>query len=242
MIASYRARASEETMSFPDFDAFLTRTLADRRLSGGERDAMLAALADMHADENRRLALRHQVFDLARQQLLTEDAKQVVQWLEDCVKTLFAAGGKTASTAHSEAHFSPGDDCPARITRLFGDARAKADVCVFTITDDRVADALIKAHARGVQLRVITDNDKAHDLGSDIERIEAAGVAVRIDRTPFHMHHKFAIFDNKRLLNGSYNWTRGAARDNVENLIVTDDVGLVDQFSKYFERLWTELG
>ena len=29
-----------------------------------------------------------------------------------------------------------------------------------------------------------------------------------------HMHHKFAIFDGERLINGSYNWTRGAA--NVE--------------------------
>lgn len=229
-------------MSFQDFDAFLARTLVDRRLTGSERDAMRAALADLRADENRLAALRHRVFELAKQELMTEDARQVVQWLEDCVKAMFGVGGKAASPAHSEAHFSPIDDCPARIMRLFADARTKADVCVFTITDDRLADALIDAHARGVKLRVITDNDKSHDLGSDIERIEAAGVAVRIDRTPFHMHHKFAVFDDKRLLNGSYNWTRGAARDNVENLIVTDDRMLVEQFARYFEQLWEKLG
>lgn len=229
-------------MSFQDFDAFLARTLTDRRLTGGERDAMRAALADLHADENRLAALRHRVFELAKQELMTEDSRQIVQWLEDSVKAMIGVGEKSASPAHSEAHFSPNDDCPARIMRLFADARTKADVCVFTITDDRLADALIDAHARGVKLRVITDNDKSHDLGSDIERIEAAGVDVRIDRTPFHMHHKFAIFDDRRLLNGSYNWTRGAARDNLENLIVTDDRMLVEQFARYFEQLWEKLG
>jgi mitochondrial cardiolipin hydrolase len=114
-------------------------------------------------------------------------------------------------------------------------------VCVFTITDDRLADALLAAHRRGVAIRVLTDNDKAHDLGSDIERIAAAGVAVRIDRTPFHMHHKYAIFDGRRLLNGSYNWTRGAARDNQENVVVTDDPALVARFAAAFEALWGQL-
>ena len=122
---------------------------------------------------------------------------------------------------------------------MMGEARNTADLCVFTITDDRISSSILAAHARGVRVRIITDNDKAHDLGSDIERLAAAGIAVRIDRTPFHMHHKFAIIDGRRLLNGSYNWTRGAARDNQENLIVCDDARLVAAFQQEFEQLWT---
>lgn len=227
-------------MSQPDFDAMLQATLADRRLSGGERDAILAVLADMHPDDNRRAALRHRAFELARRELITDDAVKVLGWVEDVVKALAGHDAKPA-TIHSDACFSPGDDCVARITRLFTDARSSADVCVFTITDDRLADALLASHRRGLAVRLITDNDKAHDLGSDIARIEAAGVPVRIDRTPFHMHHKFAVFDGRRLLNGSYNWTRGAARDNQENLVVTDDAALVARFAAAFAALWAEL-
>jgi phosphatidylserine/phosphatidylglycerophosphate/cardiolipin synthase-like enzyme len=138
----------------------------------------------------------------------------------------------------AEAWFSPHDDCAGRIMNLMGEARNTADLCVFTITDDRISSSILAAHARGVRLRIISDNDKAHDLGSDIERLAAAGIAVRIDRTPFHMHHKFAIIDGRRLLNGSYNWTRGAARDNQENLIVCDDPRLVSAFTQEFEQLW----
>src|SRR5215212_2584497 len=99
-------------MSPPDFDAVLQATLADRRLSGGERDALLSVLADLDPDDNRRAALRHRAFDLARQELITEDGKMVLGWVEGVMKALVSPG-RTAPAFHSEAHFSPGDDCVA---------------------------------------------------------------------------------------------------------------------------------
>ena len=84
-------------------------------------------------------------------------------------------------------------------------------------------------------MRIITDDAKADDLGSDIDRLGRPGIAVRVDRSPFHMHHKFAIVDGATLLTGSYNWTRGAARDNEENLIVTDEPRLVSAFASTFD-------
>jgi phosphatidylserine/phosphatidylglycerophosphate/cardiolipin synthase-like enzyme len=112
---------------------------------------------------------------------------------------------------------------------------------VFTITDDRIADAILDAHRRGVAVRILTDNEKAFDLGSDIERLRSAGVAVRVDESPFHLHHKFAIFDGRRLLTGSYNWTRGAARDNQENFLITPDPHLIEAYARAFEDLWNRL-
>jgi len=56
------------------------------------------------------------------------------------------------------------------------------------------------------------------------------------------MHHKFAILDGETLLTGSYNWTRGAARDNEENLVVTTDLRFIAPFVDTFDRLWEKLG
>ncbi len=141
----------------------------------------------------------------------------------------------------SHAFFSPGPDCLGHIVERFRNARHSVDVCVFTITDDRIAGTMLETHRRGVRVRIVTDNDKAGDLGSDIERLEAAGIATKIDRTPYHMHHKFAIFDGTRLVNGSYNWTRGAAEQNAENLIDTGDAELVAAFQRQFDTLWAKL-
>ena len=55
------------------------------------------------------------------------------------------------------------------------------------------------------------------------------------------MHNKYALFDNRRLLTGSYNWTRSAAKCNEENFIITSDAKLVKAFSCAFEQLWNKL-
>jgi phosphatidylserine/phosphatidylglycerophosphate/cardiolipin synthase-like enzyme len=142
----------------------------------------------------------------------------------------------------AEVWWSPGDDCLEAIYRRIDDADRRIDVCVFTITDDRLAQALLAAHRRGVAIRVITDNDKAEDEGSDVHRLHRAGLEVRVDRTEYHMHHKFAVFDGRYALTGSYNWTRGAARNNEEHIVVTDDPRLVEPLASGFERLWRSLG
>ena len=53
------------------------------------------------------------------------------------------------------------------------------------------------------------------------------------------MHHKFAIFDRKQLMSGSYNWTRSAFLENQENIILTNELGLLRQFQDTFDALWT---
>ncbi len=95
-------------------------------------------------------------------------------------------------------------------------------------------------------MRIITDNEKQHDAGSDIHKLRDAGIAVKIDDMSGpadtglngHMHHKFVVFDGARLLNGSYNWTRGAADLNFENVVDTADAALVAAFAAEFARLW----
>jgi len=78
------------------------------------------------------------------------------------------------------------------------------------------------------------------DLGSDIERLRRSGIEVRTDTSPSHMHHKFAVFDGLMVLTGSYNWTRSAADRNQENLVCSNDPGLVDAFAGTFEQLWSQ--
>jgi phosphatidylserine/phosphatidylglycerophosphate/cardiolipin synthase-like enzyme len=144
--------------------------------------------------------------------------------------------------------FSPGPQCLRQIVHRFFACRRTADVCVFTITDDRITKAVLDAHRRGVFVRIISDNEKQHDPGSDIRKFRDAGIEVKLDdhhtRGPSdpgingHMHHKFAVFDGARLITGSYNWTRGAADDNFENLIDTADPALVAAFAAEFARLW----
>lgn len=184
-----------------------------------------------------RAVLRAWAFD----QLEDEDelTPEHLGWLRDVVKILYPLPDN-GQKSQSRAYFSPGDECLHTIQSLIRGARRTLDICVFTITDDRISDEIISAHRRGVTVRVLTDDDKSFDRGSDIMELERAGIPVRMDAAADHMHHKFAVFDERLVLTGSYNWTRSAASRNQENLIVSDDLELVDDFIDEFDKLWDE--
>lgn len=52
------------------------------------------------------------------------------------------------------------------------------------------------------------------------------------------MHHKFAVIDKRILITGSTNWTKNGFFGNFENIIITNQAGLAQEFSDEFDRLW----
>jgi len=219
------------------WDKILEQTLDDGRLSNSERQALKARIRDAALDDRNRALLRSRVFEMAREKLQADRALPLIDWLEEVSKLLLPFTGEHGDP-FVEAHFSPGEGCMRRIRGLLDGARRSADLCVYTITDDRIAESILAAHRRKIAVRVVTDDEKARDLGSDVLALARAGIPVLVDDSPYFMHHKFAIFDEDVILTGSYNWTRGAADNNEENLILSNDRRLLTAFRGEFERLW----
>jgi len=119
-------------------------------------------------------------------------------------------------------------------------ATQSMDVCVFTITDDRISNTLMYFHKKGGNVRVITDNDTSVAIGSDIQKFRECGIPVKMDTSPYHMHHKFAVIDKKLLINGSFNWTHSAATTNCENVMITNNKEFVSEFDRQFETMWND--
>lgn len=226
-------------MSTAELTTLLAKTLEDSRLSRGERQALRAVWTSEKRDETDRRDLRKQAFALAKKALQNVQDGQLLDWLDDIIQMLDQPSVATQAVTMS-AFFSPRDDCARQLMSIIGRVKQTLDICVFTITDDRITNAILEAHLRSVSIRILTDDDKAADLGSDIVRLRDAGIPVRYDRSPAHMHHKFALFDRQYLLNGSYNWTRGASTINRENFILLEDHKLVSAFQQEFDRLWAE--
>ncbi len=221
------------------WDKMLRQTLDDRKLSSAERTALRATLRDAALDDRARAILRSRVFEIAKEKLDDDRDSLIVDWLEELTKLLLPFSGEHGEP-FVEAHFSPGEGCVRRIRGMLESSKRSADICVYTITDDRIAESVLAAHRRGVAVRIVSDDEKARDVGSDIVSLSRAGIPVRVDDSPYFMHHKFAIFDRDTMLTGSYNWTRGAADNNEENLILSNDRRLLTAFQGEFERLWVK--
>ncbi len=214
----------------------LKQTLADYRFSRGEKKTIKEFVQHYFSTPHDLAVLRSEAFELAREELVSPQSKEVMDWLEDVLKVMIPS--HEALTIESEAVFSTEHNCVTKLQGLIANTRKSLEICVFTITDDRISDEIMAAARRRVKVRIISDDEKAHDSGSDIYRLKSFGIPVRTDRNPNHMHHKFALFDSQRLLNGSYNWTRSAANHNEENFVICNDPKLTSSFTAHFEELW----
>jgi len=223
-------------VDFNRLDQQLRDSLADLRLSNEERDELRQLGSELTVDQIR--FLRNRAFALVRE-LSREPAnvEPALKWLEQVIKTLDSCS-TAVRVEQASAHFSPGESCRRKIRDLCRQARKSVDICVYTISDDQLSEEILACHLRGVTVRVISDNEKQYDAGSDIQWLRDKGVPLRIDSGPYHMHHKFALFDGRLLLNGSFNWTRSATTSNEENLLVIDHPQLLADYAREFEALW----
>lgn len=212
----------------------LDKCFADRRFDPEEKHT-LSTLFQLLSREQRAF-VRNRAFDLVREASLHEPTLPLLTWLQGVIK---AVDGSRPKLEDCESYFSPGDHCLRALLTLIAAAKMGIDVCVFTISDNRISEALIAAHERGVMVRILTDDEKLFDAGSDVKALSRAGITVRTDNSRHHMHHKFVIIDQQRLVTGSFNWTRSASLYNHENLVVLADTGVIADFADEFERLWT---
>jgi phosphatidylserine/phosphatidylglycerophosphate/cardiolipin synthase-like enzyme len=106
-----------------------------------------------------------------------------------------------------------------------------------------VAEALIAAKQRGVDVRWVTDNE--HGIEADEEpghgqfaMLQEAGIEVRADTRSALMHNKFWIFDGQIVWTGSTNVTENGIFDQDNNVVVIQSPELATIYEREFQEMW----
>jgi phosphatidylserine/phosphatidylglycerophosphate/cardiolipin synthase-like enzyme len=143
--------------------------------------------------------------------------------------------GKYLST-----YFSPADRAGDHVIGFidFLSPGDTLDVMVYSLTHDRIAEALIRAHNNGVKIRVLMDKVQAAGQYADDEKLVAAGIQLRRDTQAGLMHHKVAIENGAVVGLGSFNWTKSADERNAENWNVVRLKYVAADYQEEFNRLW----
>jgi mitochondrial cardiolipin hydrolase len=153
------------------------------------------------------------------------------------------AGGRPAplsSASGPVAQTSPGEEVRARLDAALRSARRSVRAEVFVLTDPDVIAGLAAARRRGAQVRVLLDpNQDVNRPGLDLLR--AAGVEARWYPVPAgaKLHAKAGLFDGRRLLVGSANWSLSGLSVNHELDLQSDDVQAAATFARRFEQDWS---
>lgn len=150
---------------------------------------------------------------------------------------------ETAVNLSQQIYFSPNGQIRSRIIQEINNSKNSIDIAVFNITSYGIKSALKKALKRGVQIRIVTDQGESEDIHSVISLLKEDGFAVKLLQGKGRnglMHNKFAVFDHKLLLTGSYNWTETAEHYNYENALFLPEKPLIKAYEKEFDGLWAK--
>lgn len=128
--------------------------------------------------------------------------------------------------------------------RLIRRAKHHLDGAFYDIEELTVVDELIRAHERGVRVRLVTDSDNLVDKTDPgkpreaIERLRAAGIPVVDDQRSAIMHHKFLVIDHHTVWSGSTNLTPTSLWRHNNNALTIRSTPIATAFSAEFERLF----
>ena len=135
-------------------------------------------------------------------------------------------------------YFAPDKNVYKPIIGLYGSAHSYIHLAIYSLTKDEIADALIQARNRGVEVKVLIDKTQAGLKSADDERLEKAGIEVRRSKGSGLMHNKFCIIDGKVAYTGSYNHTDNATFNNDENYVIFKSEKIAQTFEAQFQKLW----
>jgi phosphatidylserine/phosphatidylglycerophosphate/cardiolipin synthase-like enzyme len=131
----------------------------------------------------------------------------------------------------------------ARLIDKINAAQTSIHIASFEFDLTPVAEALVAARQRGVDVRWVTDDE--HGLEADEEpghgqfaMLEEAGIELKDDARSALMHNKFWIFDRELVWTGSTNITINGIFKQNNNVVAIRSTKLAEIYEREFEEMW----
>lgn len=157
----------------------------------------------------------------------------------------------TAEGAEAGDHFSPAEDLERLDVEEIGQARNSLDIAMYAFTDRYLAQAVIQAAHRGVQVRIYRDRsqfeqeqrnaDLHHErsLSDMFHRQPNIQIRIKDSNEQNLMHLKAYLVDGKLLRDGSANWSPSGLKRQDNNSHFTTDPAQVHAFQQAFDEMWS---
>ncbi len=150
--------------------------------------------------------------------------------------SLLASPAANAIQADVNVFFSPNGGAREAILHNIDEAKKSIRVLAYLFTDSKIAEALIKAHKKGVDVQIILDKKMLTIAKNKGLETRKAGIPTYIDSAHATAHNKVIIIDNDKVITGSYNYIVKAETKNTENLVVIQS----EEINKLYTNEWNK--
>lgn len=137
---------------------------------------------------------------------------------------------------HCEAYF---DNIQAIIIGHLSNAKRSVKIAMAWFTNPVIFNTLLKICKRGIEVDLLINNDLINNRpnGLPFNKLIQAGTNLYIAEPPTLIHNKFCIIDDQIVIDGSYNWTILAEKNNDENIVVIENGSAIESFIDAFNKL-----
>ncbi len=117
-------------------------------------------------------------------------------------------------------------------------ARLSVDGAIYSLSLKSIRDALIRAHRRGVQVRVVMESDNMDRAAP--QALKDAGIPMLGDRREGLMHNKFVVIDRSEVWTGSMNFTDTGTYSDNNNLMLIRSTKVAEDYTTEFNEMFVD--
>jgi len=141
-----------------------------------------------------------------------------------------------------EVYFSPQDEVITKqVVTYLDNAQKYIYMPIFVLTHKEIEKALLRAQARGVDVKIIVDATNVFAKASSVKMLRDSGVLVKVENFAGKLHSKSIIIDDEYILSGSMNFSYSGENRNDENMLILKNSRLSSFYREYFEYLWNKI-
>ena len=135
-------------------------------------------------------------------------------------------------------YFTPPSDVAAAVIEVIDQGQSEVLVQAYGFTHNGIAQALVRAHTRGVKVKVLLDakTDATNRFVTDL--LVSQQIPLRLDAGHAIAHNKVIVVDGELVITGSFNFTNSAQTRNAENLLVLKSTELADSYKSNWQNHW----
>jgi phosphatidylserine/phosphatidylglycerophosphate/cardiolipin synthase-like enzyme len=128
-----------------------------------------------------------------------------------------------------------------QLAAAINNAQNAVDIAAYEFDNERITEAVLATHERGVTVRVVTDTQAGlEDDEATLDRLVEAGIPVVGDVRTALMHNKFVIIDGSSVWTGSWNLTVNGTYRNNNNAIMLRSRRAVENYQAEFNEMFVD--
>ena len=156
---------------------------------------------------------------------------------------LLALAAPVHAADRLDLHYAPEENLERIDVRIIDGAQTSVDMAAYVLTDVAVMEALSRAAARGVHVRLFVDAGEDRERRGAVAAAHAAllaapGVETKINPRHVYMHLKSYLVDGALLRMGAANFSASGLKRQDNDLMVTGEATLVARFRSHFDSMW----